>query len=47
MLSDDAIEAILSTPTDDLQQVADSLVDAANAAGGLDNVTAVVVKVVE
>ena len=47
MLSDDVIEAILSTPTDDLQGVADALVDAANAAGGLDNVTAVVVKVVE
>ncbi|MGD8865977.1 MAG: Stp1/IreP family PP2C-type Ser/Thr phosphatase [Gemmatimonadales bacterium] len=47
MLSDDVIEAILSTPTDDLQDVADALVDAANAAGGLDNVTAVVVKVIE
>ena len=47
MLSDEVIEAILSTPTDDLQDVADALVDAANAAGGLDNVTAVVVKVVE
>ncbi len=47
MLSDDVIEAILSTPTNDLQGVADALVDAANAAGGLDNVTAVVVKVVE
>ena len=45
MLSDDVIEAILSTPTDDLQEIADALVDAANAAGGLDNVTAVVVKV--
>ncbi len=45
MLSDDMIEAILSTPTDDLQGVADALIDAANAAGGLDNVTAVVVKV--
>lgn len=47
MLSDDAIEAILATPTADLQDVADALVDAANAAGGLDNVTAVVVKVIE
>jgi protein phosphatase len=47
MISDETIEAILSTPANDLQDVADGLVDAANAAGGLDNVTAVVVKVVE
>ena len=47
MLGDDAIEVILATPTDDLQDIADALVDAANAAGGLDNVTAVVVKVIE
>lgn len=47
MLGDETIEAILATHTGDLQDVADALVDAANAAGGLDNITAVVVKVIE
>ena len=45
MLSDDRIYEILSAPTDDLQSIADALIDAANEGGGLDNVTAVVVKV--
>ncbi len=45
MLSDDRIYEILSAPTDDLQSIADALIDAANDGGGLDNVTAVVVKV--
>lgn len=47
MLSDDRINEILATPTDELQEIADALVDAANDAGGLDNVTAVVVKVAQ
>jgi serine/threonine protein phosphatase PrpC len=45
MVDDAQIEKLLTTPTDDLQQIADALVDAANEAGGLDNVTALVVKV--
>jgi protein phosphatase len=45
MLPDEEIMRILSSPSDDLQEVADSLIDAANEAGGLDNVTALVVKV--
>lgn len=45
MLSDEQIGQILSTPTEDLQEIADALIDAANQAGGLDNVTAIVVKV--
>jgi protein phosphatase len=47
MLTDDTIHGILATPTDDLQEVADNLVDAANEAGGLDNITALVVKLTE
>ena len=45
MLPDDQIHEILSNPTEDLQEIADALIDAANRAGGLDNVTALVVKV--
>ncbi|UCC49663.1 MAG: Stp1/IreP family PP2C-type Ser/Thr phosphatase [Gemmatimonadota bacterium] len=45
MLPDEEIMRILSSASDDLQEVADSLIDAANEAGGLDNVTALVVKV--
>lgn len=45
MLPDDRIQRILATPNERLQDIADALVNAANAAGGLDNVTAVVVKV--
>ncbi|UCF21096.1 MAG: Stp1/IreP family PP2C-type Ser/Thr phosphatase [Gemmatimonadota bacterium] len=47
MLTDTAIQEILSRPTEGLQDVADALVDAANEAGGLDNITAVVVKVLD
>jgi protein phosphatase len=47
MLGDDAIQAILTMPSEDPQEVADALVDAANDAGGLDNITAVVVSVTE
>lgn len=45
MLPDDRIHRILARPSERLQDIADALVNAANAAGGLDNVTAVVVKV--
>ena len=45
MLPDDRISEIVAESSDDLQQLTDDLVDAANEAGGLDNVTAVVVKV--
>lgn len=45
MLPDDRIQRILAAPSERLQDIADDLVNAANAAGGLDNVTAVVVKV--
>ncbi len=45
MLPDEEITRILSSASDDLQELADSLIDAANEAGGLDNVTALVVKV--
>jgi serine/threonine protein phosphatase PrpC len=47
MLTDEAIQEILQGPAGHLQEVADTLVDAANEAGGVDNITAVVVKVVE
>ncbi len=45
MLPDEQIWQILSTSTDDLQQIADTLVEAANQAGGLDNVTALIVEI--
>ena len=45
MLPDEQIHELLSAPTADLQTIADVLVQAANDAGGLDNITALVVKV--
>ncbi len=47
MLPDDTIAQILAAPDDDLQMIVDLLVDAANDVGGLDNVTALLVKLVE
>ncbi len=47
MLADEQIQEIVSSPTDDLQEIADTLIDAANDAGGMDNVTALVVKIAE
>lgn len=47
MLSDEAIREIVSRPTGSLQEIADALIDGANAAGGMDNITAVLVKVTE
>jgi protein phosphatase len=47
MLTDEAILDILASPTADLQAMADALIADANDAGGLDNITAVVVKVTE
>lgn len=46
MVRDDAIAAVLATE-EDPQRAADGLVDAANAAGGADNVTVVVADVVD
>ncbi len=45
MLPDDRIQEILSNSTDDVQKAADELIDAANDAGGMDNITAVVIKI--
>lgn len=45
MLPDEEIRRILLSPTGDVQQMADGLVAAANEAGGLDNITALVVKI--
>jgi protein phosphatase len=42
MLRDDAIEFILRSSADDPRAAADRLVDAANAAGGFDNISVVV-----
>jgi protein phosphatase len=47
MLPDDQIQEILSKATDDVQKAADELIDAANDAGGMDNITAVVIKITE
>ncbi len=47
MITDEQIEEILSKPTDDLDSIAEQLIEAANQAGGMDNVTAVVVEVTE
>jgi protein phosphatase len=44
MVPDDQIELIASS-TGDPQKIADALIDAANEAGGMDNITAVVVKI--
>lgn len=43
-LGDDGIARVLGSATDDLEATASALVDAANAAGGPDNVTAVLVR---
>lgn len=45
MLPDEEIKRILLSSTGDVQELADGLVDAANEAGGLDNITALVVKI--
>lgn len=47
MLPDDEIQEILSKATEDVQKAADELIDAANEAGGMDNITAVVIKITE
>jgi serine/threonine protein phosphatase PrpC len=47
MVNDETIADILAQPTERVQDVADALVDAANDAGGLDNVTALVVRTSE
>jgi serine/threonine protein phosphatase PrpC len=47
MVTDEELEEILSKPGSDLQGIADALIDAANAAGGMDNITAIVVRVEE
>ena len=46
-ITDDAITTILNEHADDPQAAAEALVDAANEAGGRDNITVVVVDVVE
>jgi protein phosphatase len=47
MVPDDDLEQILKTSGDDLQVAADALIEAANAAGGMDNITAIIVRVEE
>jgi protein phosphatase len=47
MVGDEEIRRILSQPTDDLDRATSSLVAAANARGGRDNITAVLVRVHE
>ncbi len=47
MLPDDEIQEILSKATEDVQKAADELIDAANEAGGMDNITAVIIKITE
>ncbi len=47
MIPDDEIQGILSSPNENLEEVADALIRAANEAGGMDNITALVVKIVE
>lgn len=44
VVTDEAIEATLGRPTDDLQSICRELVDAANRAGGPDNVTVLVLR---
>ena len=46
MLPDDVIQTILSKANDDVQKAADELIDAANEAGGMDNITAAIIKIV-
>jgi serine/threonine protein phosphatase PrpC len=47
MLTDETLKDVLSRNPDDLQRTADALIDAANDAGGLDNITAVLVRLTE
>ena len=47
MLTDEALKEILSRPVNELQETADALINSANAAGGMDNITVVVVQVTE
>lgn len=47
MLPDDAIQEILETRGKNLQEIAEALIDAANEAGGMDNITAVLVRISE
>ncbi|UCC71771.1 MAG: Stp1/IreP family PP2C-type Ser/Thr phosphatase [Gemmatimonadota bacterium] len=47
MLPDEEIQEILSRAAEDLEEVADELIDAANDAGGMDNITAVLVRISE
>lgn len=45
MVPDAKIRTIIGKSTEDLQEIAEALIEAANEAGGLDNVTALVVKI--
>ena len=45
MVTDEQIAEILASETEDLGEIAEALIEAANQGGGLDNVTAVVVEV--
>ncbi len=45
MVPDSELRGILASPTDDLDEIAEALIEAANEAGGVDNVTALVVKI--
>lgn len=47
MLSDDQIEQIVADERDDLDACVDELIDAANEEGGNDNITVVLVEIVE
>ncbi len=47
MVTDERIAEILSQPAEELGPIAEALIDAANQAGGLDNITALVVRVTE
>ncbi len=45
MVPDSRLQGILDRPTENLDEIADALIAAANEAGGLDNVTALIVKI--
>lgn len=45
MVADDDLRSILSRATDDLEQIADALIDNANENGGQDNISATVVEI--
>jgi protein phosphatase len=47
MLTDDEIKNVIESNRDDLNVAAKALIDAANANGGDDNITVVLVEVVE